>query len=68
VATDLIPLSRQVLMASMAVPQAGEIYNVADDDPSSREVVLKYVRTHFRPGEGTAGDTLESPKVSSADG
>lgn len=55
-------------MASMAVPQAGEVYNVADDDPSSREVVLEHVRTHFRPGGGTAGDTLEAPEAFSADG
>lgn len=31
----------KVLMASMAAPKAGEIYNVADDDPApTREVVL----------------------------
>ena len=34
----------QVLMASMHAPQPGAIYNVADDDPASREEVLDFVR------------------------
>ena len=38
-------------MASMALPQPGEVYNVADDDPSSRETVMDYVHTHFQIGQ-----------------
>ena len=38
----------QVLMASMAAPEPGSVYNVADDDPASRETVLEYVRARFR--------------------
>ena len=51
----------------MGRPQAGEAYNVADDDPSSREVVLEHVRTHFRAGEGSGGDTLTLPIAPPAD-
>jgi len=51
----------------MEMPQSGEAYNVADDDPSSREVVLEHVRTHFRLGEGTSGDALTSPAPPSAE-
>ncbi len=32
----------------MALPQPGQVYNVADDDPASREAVLDYVHSHFR--------------------
>ena len=43
----------QVLMASMALPQPGEVYNVADDDPTNRETVLDYVRSHFQLAQAT---------------
>ena len=37
----------QALMASMAFPQPGEIYNIADDDSSSRETVIDYACSQF---------------------
>lgn len=38
----------QILIASMVSPKPGEIYNVADDDPSSRETVMDYACNHFK--------------------
>ena len=41
-------------MASIASPQPGSIYNVADNDPASRESVLDYVHTLRKPNEPAA--------------
>lgn len=52
----------QALIASMRSPSPGAIYNIADDDPTSREDVLRFVReTLLIPAE-TAGseDSLDT--------
>lgn len=34
-------------MASMASPYPGQVYNIADDDPASRESVLDFVQAEL---------------------
>lgn len=41
-------------MVSMANPQHGEIYNVADDDPTNREAVIRYVKDELLGSNGTS--------------
>lgn len=57
----------QTLIASMASPSSGEIYNVADDDPTSREEVLSFVRGSLLPAAAneSSPDALEDAKVPS---
>ena len=50
----------RVLIASMESPNPGATYNIADDDPASREEVLDYVRSILLVGSpaGSVGEGM----------
>lgn len=58
----------KVLMASMSDPMHGEIYNIADDDPSNRETVIQYVRDELigeSPSDSSRADQFEQNQTNS---
>ena len=55
----------QVLMASMHAPQPGAIYNVADDDPASREEVLDFVRRQILNSQESQSGQESTPAKNS---